>query len=115
MERSDAARLRFWRRCSNGTGYEIQQFRQDENICRIQAGEHGGVYVRQYEAEEEEEGEREVKQKKYNAYLVSIWGSMANYMEFYQAWVTICATVNRSVDNPNRALARRWNVRGRLK
>lgn len=56
-----------------------------------------------------------MKNKKYDAYLVSIWGSMANYMEFYQAWVTICATVNRSVDNPNRALARRWNIRGRLK
>jgi hypothetical protein len=115
MERSDAARLRYWRRWNNGTGYEIQQFRQDENFCRIQGGEHGGVHVRIYEAEEEEAGERQVKHKKYNAYLVSIWGSIANYMEFYQAWVTICATMNRSIDNPNRALARRWNIRGRLK
>lgn len=55
-----------------------------------------------------------MKNKKYNAYLVSIWGSMANYMEFYQAWVTICAIVNRSVDNPNRALARRWSKRGKM-
>ena len=100
---------------SNGAGYEIQQFRQDENFCRIQAGEHGGVHVWIHKTEKEEAGERQVKQKKYNAYLVSIWGSMANYMEFYQAWVTICATVNRSVDNPNRVLARRWNVRGILK
>ena len=52
--------VKSWRYLSNGTGYEIQQFRQDENICRVQAGEHGGVYVRQYEAEEEKEGEREM-------------------------------------------------------
>ena len=49
-----------WRQRNNGTRYEIQQFRQDENFCRIQAGEHGGIYVRQYEAEEEKEGEREM-------------------------------------------------------
>ena len=49
-----------WRYLSNGTGYEIQQFRQDENFCRIQAGEHGGVHVRFHEAEKKEEGEREM-------------------------------------------------------
>ena len=49
-----------------------------------------------------------MKHKKYDPYIASIWGSMANYMEFYQAWVTICATLNRSIDNPNRVLARRW-------
>ena len=49
-----------WRQRNNGAGYEIQQFRQDENFCRIQAGEHVGVYVRQYEAEKKEEGEREM-------------------------------------------------------
>lgn len=114
MERSDAARLRYWRRWNNGAGYEIQQLRQDENFCRIQAGEYGGVYVWIHETEKKEAGEREVKHKKYDAYLVSIWGSMANYMEFYQAWVTICAIVNRSVDNPNRALARRWSKRGKM-
>ena len=52
--------VKSWRYLSNGTGYEIQQFRQDENFCRIQAGEHGGVYVRQHEAEEKEEGEGEM-------------------------------------------------------
>lgn len=45
---------------NNGTCTEIQQFRQDENFCRIQAGEHGSVYVRIHEAEEKEEGEREM-------------------------------------------------------
>lgn len=60
MERSDAVRHRFWRRWNNGAGYEIQQFRKDENFCRIQAGEYGGVHVRQYEAEKKEEGEREM-------------------------------------------------------
>ena len=49
-----------WSQRNNGAGYEIQQFRQDENFCRIQAGEHGGVYVRRNEAEEKEEGEREM-------------------------------------------------------
>lgn len=49
-----------WRHLNNGTGYEIQQFRQDENFCRIQAGEHGGVYVRIHKTEEKEEGEREM-------------------------------------------------------
>ncbi len=51
---------KLWRHLSNGTGLEIQQFRQDENFCRIQAGEHGGVHVWQYEAEKKEDGEREM-------------------------------------------------------
>ena len=49
-----------WRYQNNVTYTEIQQFRQDENFCRIQAGEHGGVHVRIHEAEEKEEGEREM-------------------------------------------------------
>ena len=53
-----------WRYQSNGTGYEIQQLRQDENFCRIQAGEHGCVYVWIHEAEEKEEGEREMIPRK---------------------------------------------------
>ena len=56
--------VKSWRYLSNGTGYEIQQFRQDENFCRIQAGEHGGVHVWWNEAEEKEEGEREVSKRK---------------------------------------------------
>lgn len=52
-----------------------------------------------------------MKRKKYDPYIASIWGSMANYMEFCQEWAMTCVTVNKSVDNPNRALARRWNVR----
>ncbi len=71
MERSDVARHKFWRRWSNGAGYEIKQFRQDENFCRIQAGEYGGVHVWIYETEEEEEGEREMTN---NEYLNSVTG-----------------------------------------
>ena len=56
--------VKSWRYLSNGAGHEIQQFRQDENFCRIQAGKYGGVYVRQYEAEEEKEGEREMSKRK---------------------------------------------------
>lgn len=52
--------VKSWRYQNNGAGYEIQQFRQDENFCRIQAREHGGIYVRQYETEKKEEGEREM-------------------------------------------------------
>ena len=52
--------------------------------------------------------------KDYN-FVNAIWVNTESYEKFYQAWVTICATVNKSVDNPNRALARRWNIRGRLK
>ena len=59
--------VKSWRYLSNGTGLEIQQFRQDENFCRIQAGEHGGVHVRQYEAEKKEEGEREMSDKEQKA------------------------------------------------
>ena len=60
-----------WRYRSNGTGYKIQQFRQDENFCRVQAGEHGGIHVRQYEAEEKEEGEGKMTN---NEYLNSVTG-----------------------------------------
>lgn len=49
-----------------------------------------------------------MKRKKYDPYIASIWGSMANFMGFYQEWVQTCATLNRSIDNPNRVLARRW-------
>ena len=52
--------VKSWRHLSNGAGYEIQQFRQDENFCRIQTGEHGGVHVWFHEAEKKEEGEREM-------------------------------------------------------
>ena len=47
-------------------------------------------------------------------YINAVWVNMANYMKFYQAWVITCATLNRSVDNPNRVLARRWSKRGKM-
>ena len=56
--------MKSWRYLSNVTGYEIQQFRKDENFCRIQTREYGGIYVRQHEAEEEKEGEREMSKRK---------------------------------------------------
>lgn len=46
---------------------------------------------------------------------MQIFNVMSDYMVFYGEWVRACATLNRSINNPNRALARRWNVRGRLK
>ena len=55
----------------DGKRTEIQQFRQNENFCRIQAGEHGGVYIRFHEAEEKEEGEREMTN---NEHLNSVTG-----------------------------------------
>lgn len=63
--------VKSWRYLSNGTCTEIQQFRQDENFCRIQAGEHGGVYVWLHQAEKEKEGEREMTN---NEYLNSVTG-----------------------------------------
>ncbi len=52
--------------------------------------------------------------KDYN-FVNAIWVSIENYEKFCQEWVMTCATLNRSVDNPNRRIARRWNIRGRLK
>ena len=52
--------------------------------------------------------------KDYN-FVNAMWVNIENYEKFCQEWVMTCATLNRSVDNPNRILARRWNARGRLK
>ena len=108
--------VKSWRYQNNGEGYEIQQFRKDENFCRIQTGKHGGVHIWQHEAEEEEEVEREMKKggKDYN-FVNAIWVNIENYEKFCMEWVMICATLNRGVDNPNRILARQWNIRGRLR
>lgn len=37
-----------------------------------------------------------------------IFNVMSDYMVFYGEWVKTCAILNRSISNPNRALARRW-------
>ena len=63
-----------WRYRINGAGYEIQQVRQDENFCRIQAGEYGSVHVRQYEAEEEKEGEGEMTTEQKIQYIADHYG-----------------------------------------
>lgn len=34
-----------------------------KTVCRIQTGQHGSIYVRQYKAEEEEKGERKMSRQ----------------------------------------------------
>ena len=52
--------------------------------------------------------------KDYN-FVNAIWVSIENYEKFFQEWTMTCAALNRSVDNPNRILARRWRRGGREK
>lgn len=52
--------------------------------------------------------------KDYN-FVNAIWVNIENYEKFCQEWIMTCATLNRGVDNPNRILARQWNIRGRLR
>ena len=52
--------------------------------------------------------------KDYN-FVNAIWVNIENYEKFCQEWVMTCATLNRSVDNLNRILARRWRRGGREK
>ena len=52
--------------------------------------------------------------KDYN-FVNAIWVSIGSYEKFCHEWVMTCATLNRGVDNPNRILARQWNIRGRLR
>ena len=40
---------------------------------------------------------------------------MSDYMIFHEEWIKTCAALNRSVDNPNWQLFRRWNKKGRRK
>lgn len=47
--------------------------------------------------------------------ILGVWNTMSAYMCFYQEWVTTCAKMNRSVNNPNWWLTSRWNKRGKLK
>jgi len=47
--------------------------------------------------------------------ILGVWNTMSAYMRFYQEWVTTCARMNRSVNNPNWRLTSRWNKRGKLK
>lgn len=44
-----------------------------------------------------------------------IFNAMSDYMVFYEHWIFTCATLNRSISNPNRTLARRWSRGGRRK
>ena len=42
---------------------------------------------------------------------LEIFNVMSDYMNFYEDWIYTCATLNRSVSNPNRRLVKRWNIR----
>lgn len=46
---------------------------------------------------------------------MQIFNVMSDYMVFYGEWVRTCDTLNRSISNPNRTLARRWSRGGRRK
>ena len=42
---------------------------------------------------------------------LEIFNVMSDYMSFYENWIYTYATLNRSINNPNRRLVRRWNIR----
>lgn len=46
---------------------------------------------------------------------LQVFNVMSDYMVFHEQWIETCAALNRSVDNPNWQLARRWSKRGRVK
>ena len=46
---------------------------------------------------------------------LQVFNVMSDYMVFHEQWIKTCAALNRSVDNPNWQLARRWSKRGRGK
>ena len=46
---------------------------------------------------------------------LEIFNVMSDYMVFYEHWIFTCDTLNRSISNPNRTLARRWSRGGRRK
>lgn len=45
---------------------------------------------------------------------LEIFNVMSDYLDFYERWVKICADLNRSINNPNRVLARRWKKGRRM-
>lgn len=40
---------------------------------------------------------------------MEIFNVMEDYVDFYARWITTCAGINRSRQNPNRILAQRWS------
>ena len=42
---------------------------------------------------------------------MEVFNIMSDYIEFYEKWIFTCATLNKSIDNPNRKLTRQWNRR----
>lgn len=46
--------------------------------------------------------------KKQEASVKDIFGSIANYMDFYERWVRTSCRLNRAISNPNRVLMRRY-------
>ena len=42
---------------------------------------------------------------------IGLFNVMSEYMDFYERWIRTCTALNRSIDNPNRILARRWSER----
>lgn len=61
----------------------------------------------------EKKRKRELKRPIGTQRICAVWTTVAEYMQFYQEWVMICAVLNQSTDNPNWWLASRWNRKGR--
>ena len=87
---------KLWRHLSNGTGLEIQQFRQDENFCRIQAGEHGGVYVWLNKAEKKEEGEREMTTEQKIQYIADHYGYEPQSRQLIEEMAELTVALNKA-------------------
>lgn len=88
--------VKSWRYQNNVTYTEIQQFRQDENFCRIQSGEHGGVYVRQHEAEEKEEGEREMTTEQKIQYIADHYGYEPQSRQLIEEMAELTVALNKA-------------------
>lgn len=85
-----------WRYQNNVTYTEIQQFRQDENFCRIQAGEHGGVHVRFHEAEKKEEGEREMTTEQKIQYIADHYGYEPQSRQLIEEMAELTVAINKA-------------------
>ena len=41
---------------------------------------------------------------------IRMFNTMAGYIDFYKQWVGVCSAINRSAENPNSELMKRWEA-----
>ena len=85
-----------WRYLNNGTRYEIQQLRQDENFCRIQAREYGSIHVRIHKTEKEEAGEREMTTEQKIQYIADHYGYEPQSRQLIEEMAELTVAINKA-------------------